>query len=330
MNTKSFREKYEEYYWAVFRHYVQVKKHPKILIGLYLLLAAILLYHILFWYPHHAIAEFNITNPKDIADAENSYRATMAQILGGIAIGIGLYYTWRRVTIAEKDLKVSQEGQITERFTRAVDQLGAIDQLGNPAIEIRLGGIYALERIANESDKDYWPIMEILTAYVRKNSWYARIHYYEMLEIKGGIDQSCPNEVSLDIQAILTVIARRRHSFSDGELTNLNLQGTYLEKADLMGANLKKVKLSDSNLAGADLRYANLIAVELINADLDEAKLEAADFFLANLRGAQYLTVDQFSKVQTLYLAKLDPELEKPLRMKYPALFKEPQRIRDM
>ena len=69
-----------------------------------------------------------------------------------------------------KNLKIAQEGQITERFTRAVDQLGAIDQLGNPAIEIRLGGIYALERIANESEKDYWPIMEILTAYVRKNS----------------------------------------------------------------------------------------------------------------------------------------------------------------
>ena len=37
-------------------------------------------------------------------------------------------------------------------------------------MEIRLGGIYALERISNESEKDYWPIMEILTAYVRKNS----------------------------------------------------------------------------------------------------------------------------------------------------------------
>ena len=51
----------------------------------------------------------------------------------------------------------------------AVDQLGTIDQSGNPAIEIQLGGIYALERIANESEKDYWPIMEILTAYVRNN-----------------------------------------------------------------------------------------------------------------------------------------------------------------
>jgi hypothetical protein len=46
---------------------------------------------------------------------ENSYRVTLAQILGGIAIAISLYYTWRRINIY-------QEGQITERFTRAVDQ----------------------------------------------------------------------------------------------------------------------------------------------------------------------------------------------------------------
>jgi hypothetical protein len=38
-----------------------------------------------------------------------------------------------------------------------------------------LGGIYALESIANESDKDYWQFMEILTADVRKNSSIERI-----------------------------------------------------------------------------------------------------------------------------------------------------------
>lgn len=40
----------------------------------------------------------------------------------------------------QENLKIAQEGQITERFTRA------IEQLGNPATEIRLGGIYALGR----------------------------------------------------------------------------------------------------------------------------------------------------------------------------------------
>ena len=36
-------------------------------------------------------------------------------------------------------------------------------------------GIYALERIAKESREDYWPVMEILTAYVREHApWGSR------------------------------------------------------------------------------------------------------------------------------------------------------------
>jgi hypothetical protein len=38
-----------------------------------------------------------------------------------------------------------------------------------------LGGIYALERISNESDKYYWIIITILTAYVRTNSRAERV-----------------------------------------------------------------------------------------------------------------------------------------------------------
>lgn len=145
-------------------------EHTKTSLVIIILLVVFLLLA-LQYIPHYQVAQFNITSQKDLADAEISYRATLAQIFGGVAIAIGLYYTWRRIGIAEEDLKttqknlkVAQEGQITERFTRAVDQLG------NPSMEIRLGGIYALEQIAYESYKYYWPIMEILTAYIRKNS----------------------------------------------------------------------------------------------------------------------------------------------------------------
>ena len=104
-----------------------------------------LIFYLVQIYPVNQVSQFGINNVSEKVVLINQYRitsiqfiATLAQILGGIAIGIGIYYTWRRVNIAEKELKVSQESQITERFTRAVDQLGAIDHLGNPAIEIRL------------------------------------------------------------------------------------------------------------------------------------------------------------------------------------------------
>src|SRR5215217_7032272 len=89
---------------------------------------------------------------------------TLAQILGGTALLSGLYFTWRT-------LQVNREGQITERFTRAIDQLGKIEDEGNRLFEIRLGGIYSLGRIARENQEpDDWLIMEVLTAYVRQHA----------------------------------------------------------------------------------------------------------------------------------------------------------------
>src|SRR5215204_1260417 len=93
----------------------------------------------------------------------NEYRRTWAQIIGGFALLLGLYFTWRRV-------EISQEQQVTERFTRSIDQLGATDDKGKKTLEIRLGGIYALERIARDSKRDHWPIMETSTTYVREHA----------------------------------------------------------------------------------------------------------------------------------------------------------------
>ena len=155
---------------------VKIKQNP--LTSATILIAILLL--LLIVVPIADISLRGINNATVEATLENQSRATLAQILGGVAIGIGLYYTWRRIGIAEKELKatqenlkvaqdnlivtqenleatqkvaqdnleIAQEGQITERFTRAIDQLGANDKDGNPAIEIRLGGIYALEKLS--------------------------------------------------------------------------------------------------------------------------------------------------------------------------------------
>ena len=253
-----------------------MKRESKVI----LLIIAVIIFWLMWWYiPVFQVNQYGHSiNNSERANLENQYRITLTQTFGGIAILYGVYQGWKRITIAENDLKatqenleVSREGQITERFTRAVDQLGAIDQFGNPAIEIRLGGIYALERIAKESRKDYGPIMEILTTYVRKNS-----------PINGDIiDQSkvVSNGVSFDIQAILTVIGRRNHSFDDENTNCLNLKMTLLHNADLDGANLKEADLERTNLAGAVIKGANLERVNLCMA-----YLESVDFCKANLK----------------------------------------------
>jgi hypothetical protein len=118
----------------------------------------------LWWVPKEQVAPLRVAKvePKEVFKAENDARVTLAQILGGFAVLIGLYFAWRNIAATNNNLELAKEAQITERFTKA------IDQLGSPQLELRLGGIYALERIARDSEKDHWPIMEILTAYVRE------------------------------------------------------------------------------------------------------------------------------------------------------------------
>lgn len=176
-------------------------------------------------------------------------------------------------------MKVSQEGQITERLARA------IDQLENSAIEIRLGGVYALVRIANESEKDYWPIMEIFTAYVRKNSCVdSRLKEF-----------SKTRKIPFDIQAILTVIGRPKNSLNRRESKCLNLEmtclqgadliDTYFEGANFINAHLEGVFLIDSHLEGADLKAAHLEMANLEWAKLERVNLKNVYLEKANLSG---------------------------------------------
>ena len=348
------------------KHDEKAKRHNKLLLWssvafVFALVILSLIFYLVQIYPVNQIAQFGINNVSEKADLTNKYRttsiqfiATFAQILGGIAIFIGIYFAWGNLITA-------RESQITERFTRA------IDQLGNPNLEIRLGGIYGLERIANESEKDYWPIMEILTAYVRKNSHVS--NYIEKIKSNNKpilvdknnfpdvqkiiFDSFDPQAISLDIQAILTVIGRRKKSLNNWESNRLHLRKTYLEGADLVevhlegadirwayleganlnkarlegahfgGAHLKEARLEGAHLIGSHLEWANLSEAHLERANLFMAHLEGADLLGAHLEGAKNLTIDQLSKVKTLYKAKLDDELRESLKNEYPDRYKQ-------
>ena len=123
------------------------------------------------WYaPKLQINEAGIEDPKERIELENDLRATYAQTLGGAILLIALLFAWKRMSTTEKIVEVSRQAQMTERFTRAIDQLGASLLTGEKKFEIRLGGIYALERIARESEENHWSVVEILTAYVREDA----------------------------------------------------------------------------------------------------------------------------------------------------------------
>src|ERR671912_1745998 len=141
--------------------------------GLGLVCLALLIVAFLWFIPQLQGEYFSPQVPaKDRPALVNEYRRTWAQIIGGVGLLLLLYFTWRRIEISQQELEATRDQQVTERFTRAIDQLGATDSEGkNKKLEIRLGGIYALERIARDSpERDYSTVMEVLTAFVRENT----------------------------------------------------------------------------------------------------------------------------------------------------------------
>ena len=196
-------------------------------------------------------------------------RNTVLWFLGGAALLTGLYLTLDK-------LKGTLEAQLADRLTQAVDQL----RDHNP--EVRLGGIYALERLARTSESEYWPIMEILTTFVRERTSVT----------KNQPLKEPPLRLAPDIQATLDVIGRRRHTYRDGESQRLDLRGTDLRRANLAGAKLagailSEVRFEEANLAGIGLEEAILRAAHFENSNLADAKMQGAFLLNTSLNGAR-------------------------------------------
>ncbi|KAA3607408.1 MAG: pentapeptide repeat-containing protein [Candidatus Scalindua sp. AMX11] len=125
-------------------------------------------------------------------------------------------------------------------------------------------------------------------------------------------------------------------SLAGTDLEGANLEGADLSNADLsratlFGANLEFANLQETNLEGANLQYANLRFADLQGADLQIANLQNAylgDAYLegAVLVGATHVTIEQLSKVATLYDAELAPELLAQIKEQYPHLIEKPKR----
>jgi uncharacterized protein YjbI with pentapeptide repeats len=217
----------------------------------------------------------------------NEARATLLQAFGGAFFLVTAVMTWRQI-------QVMREGQITDRFTRAIDHLGTEDKL-----EVRLGGIYALERIANDFSKEQDAIFELLAAFVRR-------HAGRSVATVSGADGGAPAEVlplrirAPDVQAVMTILGRRHSSGDDGvelhlagvdlrraTLPDASLRAVCLESADLSGIDLQRADLRQADLRGADLRGANLAGARLTGACLQDANLWDADLTEADLEGAE-------------------------------------------
>jgi hypothetical protein len=163
---------------------------------------------------------------KDKSTIQNGVYTTLVQALGGIILSITAYIGYR-------NFKVTEDKQVTERFSKS------IEHLGNEKIDIRLGGIYALEQISIDSSKYHWTIMEILSAFVREKSKETSSKKLEKMKE--------------DIQAALTVM-NRRCAEQDPQGEKINLMQVNLKLVEFQAANISGVNLSRSDFTSANCK----------------------------------------------------------------------------
>ena len=180
-----------------------------------------------------------------------------------LTLGAGLFAAGA-LGFTARNFNLSREGQVTDRYTKA------IEQLGSDKLDVRIGGIYALERVARDSARDHPTVMEVLTAFIREHSheqWPPSDH-------PAGPEPE--RSTRPDVQAALTVIGRRdakrdirqidlgrRRPHPRGPQLTRTLSSADLARADLGAANLYRANLTSADLAAANLYRANLTSADL-------------------------------------------------------------------
>jgi hypothetical protein len=227
----------------------------------------------------------------ELADArvklQNDLRTTAVQAIIGLAVLGGAVLGFQQLTEDRHQANATREltlqGQASERFTRAIDQLGSDRR------EVQLGAIYGLEQVAQQAPANRLAVNEVLVAYLRRRV---------PRPAKPTPDTSTVEELRIrapDAQAALTVLGRREFTWDDPPL---DLRALDLRKADLLKADLRRLRLDSTDLRDANLGYADLGGARLDSADLRGAFLyqarltSGATLWEADLRDANLSTAD--------------------------------------
>jgi hypothetical protein len=198
--------------------------------------------------------------------AVNATRASLVLLLAGSAALVTVLYT-------VKTYALTRAGQVTDRYTKAVDQLAS------EKVAVRIGGLNALERISRDSPADQHAVTDVLIAFVRE-----RLDGAEALTAQTA-------GLPADVQAALGVVARRT---GGSGVSTINLSGMNLRGADLSGMDLSHARLDGACLDDADLHDSVLDGANAAGAQLRKAKLGGASLLRCNLEGADLTGADLY------------------------------------
>lgn len=236
----------------------------------------------------------------------------------------GPFVAWRSYT-AHRHAQTAEQSYITDQINTAVQGLGTertVKRDGEeetaPNLEVRIGAIYLLGRIAEDSLRDHISIMEILSAYIRENSPVAsskrfplgRWPMYSRPETDLQKSEKFPwKQVRFhghgnfrswsftlhprnDIQAAMRVIGQRNESQRSIE-RNAKTYGKLGFRIDLRGCNLQGIDGSELDFSRVLFNGSNLEGARFNSAIFNEAifhdcELSATNFAKCEMRNCEF------------------------------------------
>jgi hypothetical protein len=230
-----------------------------------------------------------------------------ATAIGGLTIGGAALIQLRKHKFLEYQTTQQLDAQLGEQLRKAIEHLGSDKE------HIRLGAIYELKRLAEDSSRDRDSIVRILASFIESR----KDEYAPPEPEEGTAPENKPKpEIKPDVRAAATIasaiikdeiertaaVSTKKHKKRPADYVfvaakaiswlpleyknnffpweklfamNLDLFGIRLWGADLTGADLWGTNLRDAVLTGATLTHANLTGAALSYAYLAGAKLSA-------------------------------------------------------
>ena len=206
----------------------------------------------------------------------DSNGAAIRNVVLAVAAVIALPLAVWRSIVAARQSETAQHGLLNERY-----QKGAA-MLSSAVLSVRLGGIYALARLAQDHPAQYHvSIFQLFCAFVRCPPEEAKT------------EQDAQKErvrLRPDVQAVMTAISGRSQAGLDYEKATRGLMLQTVSSKE--GVTVRRMGHFWLDLREADLRCVDLLDAELSNANFAHADLSASILLEANLSRAQLQTVN--------------------------------------
>jgi len=254
-------------------------------------------------------------------------------LLGIGAVVASPFVVWRTFIahnqwlVSHQQARTQTETLQTSLLTKAIEQLGAMreekrsfqDAEGKwqtvsetvPNLEVRLGAIYLLRRLAEDNARDHWPILETLCAYIRENSREEWRKWSRQQIAKGRVPEEGENPEYLEpvkknrlrvypqnaraialrsIPGLTAAIPTPREDISSA--LNVIGQRQLVERHNsinlLKNSEIRRLSLSNCFLPRSTLDGLNFNYIDCHHTHFELSSCTYSDFSTSNLQGSDF------------------------------------------